>query len=191
MDTEIAKMAFGFSSWMLVTQLTCCVYNYNAARSIFKNEWSCYTVIVQLMNTTYFLCIFFKNELEPAIVWKLVTCQRITSKGTRPWWVKSEPAIRSGDTCQWIPCFDSCQLVTTWMCNIRLHSDRKCEIKHCFPCGADRRSSGRSVYGHVITHSPLGVDGFHVHFFSPCPLEFLSHSPSKWCHTPFTKTAPL
>ena len=23
-------------------------------------------------------------------------------------------------------------------------------------------------------------------FFSPCPLEFLSHSPSKWCHTPFT-----
>ena len=33
---------------------------------------------------------------------------------------------------------------------------------------------------------PLGVDGFPVHFFSPCPLEFLSHSPSKWCHTPFT-----
>ena len=25
---------------------------------------------------------------------------------------------------------------------------------------------------------PLGVDGFPVHFFSPCPLEFLSHSRS-------------
>ena len=28
-----------------------------------------------------------------------------------------EPAIRPGDTGQWIPCFDSCQLITTLMCN--------------------------------------------------------------------------
>ena len=28
-----------------------------------------------------------------------------------------EPAIRSGDTCQRIPCFDSCQLITTLMFN--------------------------------------------------------------------------
>ena len=28
-----------------------------------------------------------------------------------------EPAIRSGDTGQRIPCFDSCQLMTTLMCN--------------------------------------------------------------------------
>ena len=28
-----------------------------------------------------------------------------------------EPAIRSGDTGQRIPCFDSCQLITTLMCN--------------------------------------------------------------------------
>ena len=33
-----------------------------------------------------------------------------------------EPAIWSCDTCQWIPCFDSCQLATTWMCNIRLQA---------------------------------------------------------------------
>ena len=30
---------------------------------------------------------FLKNKLEPAIIWKLVTCQRITSKNTRPRWV--------------------------------------------------------------------------------------------------------
>ena len=28
-----------------------------------------------------------------------------------------EPAIRSGDTDQRMPCFDSCQLITTLMCN--------------------------------------------------------------------------
>ena len=27
---------------------------------------------------------------------------------------------------------------------------RKCESKHWFSCGADGRSLGRSVYGHVI-----------------------------------------
>ena len=50
------------------------------------------------------------------------------------------------------PCFDSCQLITTWMCKIRLHlpSHRNCEIKHWCPCGVDGWSFGRSVYGHVI-----------------------------------------
>ena len=28
-----------------------------------------------------------------------------------------EPAIRPGDTGQRVPCFDSCQLITTLMCN--------------------------------------------------------------------------
>ena len=42
------------------------------------------------INTTYFIWIFkvIKNKLEPAIIWKLVTCQRITSKNTRPGWVR-------------------------------------------------------------------------------------------------------
>ena len=61
-----------------------------------------------------------------------------------------EPAIRSGDTGQRIPCFDSCQLTTTLMC-ISAFSwapkvARKCEGKHWYAWGAD----GRSV-GHVIT----------------------------------------
>ena len=30
-----------------------------------------------------------------------------------------EPAIGSGDTVQRIPCYDSCQLITTLMCNMR------------------------------------------------------------------------
>ena len=34
------------------------------------------------INTTYFIWIL-KNKLEPAIIWKLVTCMRITSKNTR------------------------------------------------------------------------------------------------------------
>ena len=31
---------------------------------------------------------------------------------------KREPASRSGDTGQQVPCFDSCQLITTLMCNM-------------------------------------------------------------------------
>ena len=37
-----------------------------------------------------------------------------------------EPAIRSGDTGQRIPCFDSCQLITTLMCNICVHYQSSC-----------------------------------------------------------------
>ena len=97
---------------------------------------------------------FKKIELELAIIWKEATCQRITSKKTLKlsgW--KPQPAIRSGDTGQQIHYFDSCQLIKTWMYNIRLQAPklaRKCEIKHWYACGADRRKVGWSVYGHVI-----------------------------------------
>ena len=68
--------------------------------------------------------------------------------------------MRSGDTGQWIPCFDSCQLITTliaiYVCNISLpvlpNWLESVRIKHWFPCGADGRVGGlRAVYGHVIT----------------------------------------
>ena len=58
------------------------------------------------------------------------------------------------------PLFDSCQLITTLMCNICVQYQsscatklaRKCEIEHWFSCGADGRAGGlRAVYGHVIT----------------------------------------
>ena len=64
-----------------------------------------------------------------------------------------EPAIRSGDTGQQKRCFDSCQLIKTWMYKIRLQAPklaRKSEIKHWYTCGADGRKIGCSVYGHVI-----------------------------------------
>ena len=65
----------------------------------------------------------------------------------------AEPAIRSGDTGQQKHFFDSCQLIKTWMYNIRLHAPklaRKCNIKHWYACGADRRKVGWSMCGHVI-----------------------------------------
>ena len=40
------------------------------------------------INTTYFIWIL-KNKLEPTIIWKLVTCQQIPSKKTRPGWVNT------------------------------------------------------------------------------------------------------
>ena len=49
------------------------------------------------------------------------------------------PTVWSRDTGQQIPCFDSCQLTTTRMCNIRWQATplaRKCTISHWFPCGA-------------------------------------------------------
>ena len=66
-------------------------------------------------------------------------------KKTRP-----EPAIRPGDTGQRIPCFDSCQLITTLMYSFLLgslgsQSSRKCESKHWYAYGADGQSGGRSV----------------------------------------------
>ena len=64
-----------------------------------------------------------------------------------------EPVIRSGDTGQQKHYFDSCQLNKTWMYNIRLQAPKlasKREIKHWYACGADGRTDGWSVYGHVI-----------------------------------------
>ena len=96
---------------------------------------------------------FKKIELEPAIIWKVATCQRITSKTLELSGSIPEPAIRSGDTGQQKHYFDSCQLIKTWMYNIRLQAPklaRKREIKHWYACGADGRKIGWSVYGHVI-----------------------------------------
>ena len=100
-------------------------------------------------------CINFLLEL---------TCQIMTNQsieiGLRAWptrdygeksqkhlkagWIP-EPAIRLGDTGQLIQCFDSCQLIKTWMYNIRLQAPklaRKCEIKHWYTCGVDGWTEG-------------------------------------------------
>ena len=96
----------------------------------------------------------FKKS-EPAIIWKRVNCQQITSKkkfeldGPTP-----EPAIRSGNTGQRIPCFDSCQLNTTLMCNQRSPGLPKLESVRVNIGITVVRTDGRSVprsVGHVIT----------------------------------------
>ena len=76
-----------------------------------------------------------------------------------------EPAMRSSDTGQRIPCFDSCQsdqnidvqLASSWVPKVV----RKCESKHWFSCGADGRAAGGrvAVYGHVNTKFS-GMDSF-------------------------------
>ena len=41
----------------------------------------------------------------------------------------------------------------------------------------DQRIQATLMYTQWERRKPLGVDGFPVHFFSPCSPEFLSHSP--------------
>ena len=95
-----------------------------------------------------------KKKLEPAIIWKLVTCQRITPKNTRPRWVDTW----AHDTIGWYCSADTLfwqlsiyhnidvQSVFSWATKLA----RKCESKHWYACGADGGSVGRA-YGHVIT----------------------------------------
>ena len=88
------------------------------------------------------------------IIWKVATCQRITSKK------HSNPVGRYLS-----PRYDQTTLVSGYTVltavnwskhgcsNIRLQAPklaRKCEIKHWYACGADGRKVGWSVYGHVI-----------------------------------------
>ena len=99
--------------------------------------------------------IFHTNfkKIEPAIIWKLVTCQRITSKKVLDLDESTpEPAIRSGDTGQRIPFLTAVKWSQHWRaicvqyqfsCAPKL--PRKCEIEHWLPCGVDARSLVRSV----------------------------------------------
>ena len=50
-----------------------------------------------------------------------------------------EPAIQSGDAIQLIPCFDSNNVDVQYVCN------RKGEIEHWRPCGANGRSEAVGV----------------------------------------------
>ena len=95
-----------------------------------------------------------KIELEPATIWKVANCHRITSKkNTRTQWVDTwaYDTVRrcwSADTLFW-----RLSINEKWMYNIRLQASklaRKCEIKHWCACVADRRKVGWSVSGHVI-----------------------------------------
>ena len=45
-----------------------------------RGQFEIKILIVRHINTTFFIWIFKKIKLEPAIIWKQVPCQRITSK---------------------------------------------------------------------------------------------------------------
>ena len=112
-----------------------------------RGQFEIKILIVRHINSTYFMWIFLKKiKLEPTIIWKLVTCQRITSKKIELDGSTPEPAKPSGDNGQRIPYFDSCQLIKHWRaicvqyqfsCVPKLA--RKCEIEDWLPCGTDGR----------------------------------------------------
>ena len=129
-------------------------------RLYFKKNWLNFCVwgqfeikIVILLddtdiNTTYLIWILKKSKRKPAIIWKRVNCQRITSKNTRPWWVDTwardtVSSYWSADTLFWQLSIDDnidVQSAFSWAPN----AARKCESKHWYTCGADGRSVGRS-----------------------------------------------
>ena len=90
---------------------------------------------------------------------KLVICQRITSKNTRPRWVDTWACgtVRwywSADTLFWQLSIDhniDVQLVFSWAAKLA----RKCETRHWFPCGA---------VGRTVTWLPnfLGWVDYHI-----------------------------
>ena len=102
------------------------------------------------INTTYFISYFYKNKLEPAIIWKLVTYQRITSKRystsmgrhLSPRYgqvilVSGYPVLTAVNWSQrW------CTICVQYQSSCALKLPRKCEIEHWFPCGADGRACG-------------------------------------------------
>ena len=87
-------------------------------------------------------------SLQSVENWKLVSGKLKKKTRHNLYGPTPDPAIWSGDTGQRILCFDSCQLTTTGMCNIRLQAPKlagKCSISYCFPCSADGRAGWRVV----------------------------------------------
>ena len=107
----------------------------------------------------YFPMHFLKNELVPAIIWKLVTCQQVTSKKYLTsmgrhlslWYshvilVSIYSVLTAVNRSQQGGAISGC----TWAPKL-LSIARKSEIKHWFPCGVDSRPVGQAVYSHMIT----------------------------------------
>ena len=121
---------------------------------------------------------FKKIELEPAIIWKAATFEKCCSWTRlilytfKKNWTSACNHLKSSNLSadnfkktgtQWVDtcardmvsrCWSAETLFWQVSINIRLQAPilaRKCEIKHRYACGADRRKVGLSVYGHMIT----------------------------------------
>ena len=99
---------------------------------------------------------FNKNKLEPGIIWKLVTCQRITSKrystsiGQYLSQRYGQVILVSGypvlTAVNWSKHW--CAICVQYQSSCASRLARKCETEHCSPVV---RTDGRAVYCHVIT----------------------------------------
>ena len=106
------------------------------------------------INTKYFIRIFKKwacDHLKTSNLSADNFKKILHLDGSTP-----EPAIRLGDTGMRIPCFDSCQLITTLMCNQFSHGlpglPKKLEsVRVNIGIPVVRTDGLRAVYGHVIT----------------------------------------
>ena len=87
-------------------------------------------------------------KLEPAIIWKPVTCQRITSKRFSTSMSRhlsqryGQVILVSGypvlTAVNWTHCW--CAICVQYQSSCAPRLARKCEIEHWFPCGADGRA---------------------------------------------------
>ena len=94
---------------------------------------------------------FKKIELEPAIIWKLVTCQRITSKRySTSMGRQVSPRYGQVILVSGYPVLTAVNWSQHSVFSLAPKLARKCESKHWYACGADGRLFVRSVYGHVI-----------------------------------------
>ena len=65
-----------------------------------------------------------RSNRKPALSQRSTSKKHVTSRSC-----KLEPAIWSRDTGQRIPCFDRCQLIITWMSNIKeVHSKPRLHV---------------------------------------------------------------
>ena len=111
-------------SWWAKPKATVCPACNSWLNFRVRDQFEIKILIVRQKYTTYFIQIKKEIKLEHAIIRKLVTCQRITSKILDLDGSTAELAIRSSGTGQRISYFDSCQLITTLM------SNRKYGIEH-------------------------------------------------------------
>ena len=115
-----------------------------------RGQFEIKILIVRHINTTYFIWIK-KIKLEPAIIWKLVTCQRITSKRyltsmgrhLSPRYgqvilVSEYPVLTAVN---WSQSF--CAIFVQYQFFFSPKLARKCGIEHWFPCGSEGRAGGR------------------------------------------------
>ena len=90
--------------------------------------------------------------------------------------------IRSGDTGQRIHCFDSCQLITTSICN-QISPGLPNYLESVrgnigFPVvRMDGRSFGRSMYGHVITITKFSGTGRFTYLWCSAGAHFACARP--------------